>query len=96
MDIESIPRRSENLSFCLKKHNRDISFTFDLQPLLYYTCIVYSTYTYMCMHMRAHAAYKIAVDLFFVVNYFVCFFFRGLQQPRKYFDNKHFQIYSST
>ena len=72
MDIESVPLRSENLSFCLKKRNRDISFTLDSQLLLYYTCIQYSTYTYMCMHMHAHAAYKIAVDQF--VKIISCFF----------------------
>ena len=95
MHIESVPLRSENLSFCLKKCNRDISFTLDSQPLLYYTCIQYSTYTYTCMRMRAHAAYKIAVIYFSLLKLFR-FFSRGLRQPRKYFDNKNFQIYSST
>ena len=85
MDIESVPLRSENLSFCLKKRNRDISFTLDSQPLLYYTCIQCSTYMYMCMHMRAHAAYKIAVDLFFVVNYFVFFLFSWITATSKIF-----------
>ena len=45
------------------------------------------------MRMHAHAAYKIAVDYFLVVKIIRVFYFCGLQQPQKYFDNENFQIY---